>query len=100
MLCGKNDKMLDRISKVLDIQIDFFTYFTLGDLVNSYNVNNSDTYELNQTNPDSFSGNDVVQQKIIANQENTYHPLDKVTELYERLLGNEREIAELKAKLK
>lgn len=95
-----DDKMLDRIAKALEIPKDFFTDFSLGDLVNSYNVNNSDTYTM--TTGENATGNELNQLKHqnIEKQENTYYPIDTVKELYERLLEKEREIAELKAKLK
>lgn len=102
------DKTLEKIAQAMDVPIDFFKSFDLGDNIKSYSVTNQDTYEMTQTNSDTATGNDVVQQKtvenefsmahgenstgdimeqkIIENQENIYNPLDKVTELYERLL--------------
>lgn len=96
-----DDAMLERIAREMNIPKDFLTDFDLDTTMQSYNINNDDSYEMTQTNSDSSSGNDVVQQKIVGTEENIYNPLDKVTELYERLLKEkEEQIEELKTKLK
>ena len=89
-----DDKMLDKIAKAMNVPLDFFTNFDLGSTMNSYNVNNNETYEMTQTNSDTASGNDFVQQKIVEREEIIYNPLDKVTELYERLLKEKEQLIE------
>ncbi|MBF0651532.1 hypothetical protein IR083_22200 [Dysgonomonas sp. GY75] len=55
--------------------------------------------EMSMTHGDNSKG-DVMGQKIVEKEENIYYPLDKVTELYERLLKEkEQQIKELEAKL-
>jgi len=95
-----DDVTLDKLAAALEVPVDFLKDFVPEETIDSYIVNNNDTYEMTQTNSDSASGNDVVQQKIVEKEENIYYPLDKVTELYERLLKEkEQQIEELKAKL-
>ncbi len=87
--------VLEEIAEALSIPVRFLTDFEPEDMMNSYNV-----YENDFTTGEHSHG-DNIGQKIVEQEENNYYPLDKVTELYERLLQEkDRQIEELKAKLK
>jgi len=91
-----DDIMLDKIAKAMSIPKDFFTDFDLDATMNSYNVVNNDTYTMSVL--DNATGNELNQLKnqTIENQENIYNPLDKVSELYERLImEKDKQIEEL-----
>lgn len=94
------DDKLDQISTVLDVPVEFLKNFSLEDAINSYSLHNYATYEMTQTNSDSASGNEVVQQKIIENQENIYEPIDKITELYELRVNDAKTIGTLEEKVR
>lgn len=95
------DSLLDTFALALDVPVGFLKNFIPEEAMNIYNVNNTETYEMTQTNSDNAMGNDVVQQKVIENQENIFYPIDKVSELYERLLKEkDLQIEELKSQLK
>lgn len=102
-----DDETLNKLAAALEVPVDFLKNFEMEEAISSYNANHNDTYEINQTNSDSATGNevirqkDVVQQKIVEKEENNYYPLDKVTELYERLLKEkEQQIEELRSLLR
>ena len=92
-----DDAMLERIAKEMNIPKDFLTDFDLDTTMQSYNVYEN---EFSMTQAENSKG-EIMGQKIIENEENIYNPLDKVTQLYERLLKEkEQQIEELKTRLK
>jgi len=94
-----DNKMLDKIAQAMEIPVDFFTDFDLGDSIKSYSIVNNDTININQA--ENTSGNESIIQKTVETENKTIYPLDTVKELYERLLKEkEQQIEELKTRLK
>lgn len=84
-----DDEILGKIAKAMDVPVDFFKEFEPEATIKNY-------AQTNQENRDNVS---ILQGD--GEQNNTYYPLDKVTELYERLLQEkDKQIEELQSKLK
>ncbi len=80
-----DDALLDKIAASLQVPSDFLKTFEMENIMNSYVLNNHETYEMSQTNSENASGNDLVQQKVIENQTINY-PVDDIKDLYSKLL--------------
>jgi transcriptional regulator with XRE-family HTH domain len=91
-----DDEALNKLAAALEVPVYFLRDFVPEEAMKSYHVYDN---EMSMTHGDNSKG-DVMGQKIVEKEENIYYPLDKVTELYERLLKEkEQQIKELKAKL-
>lgn len=91
------DVVLDKFATALNIPVGFLKNFEPEEVINSYNVYEN---EISMTQAENSQG-DINIQKIIEQEENIYNPIDKVSELYERLLKEkDKQIEELKTKLK
>jgi len=82
-----DDEILEKIAKAVNVPKDFFTEFDLDANMQSYQVYDN---EISMTHSDNAIGDNNT-QKIVEKEENIYNPIDKVSELYERLLKSERE---------
>lgn len=91
--------LLDRIAKAMDIPLNFFTDFDLEEAARNITTNNNNTLNDNAAETNNTAA-EINEQTITYN----YNPLDKVTDLYERMLAEkdirieklERENRELK----
>lgn len=87
------DAVLDRFATALNVPVNFLKNFEPEEVINSYNVYENEI-AMNQA---ENSQGDINIQKIIEREENIYNPIDKVSELYERLLKEkDKQIDELK----
>ena len=87
------DAVLDRFATALNVPVNFLKNFEPEEVINSYNVYEN---EITMTQAENSQG-DINVQKIIEKEENIYNPIDKVSELYERLLKEkDKQIDELK----
>lgn len=90
------ENTLEKISKALNVPVDFLKEFDPETVINTYNQYES-KIEVNS----SENSKDNILQQGEQNITNYNYPLDKVTELYERLLKEkEQQIEELKSKYK
>lgn len=91
-----DDEILGKIAKAMDVPVDFFKEFEPETIMNIYNQHES-KIEINSAE----NSKDNVLQQGEQNITNYNYPLDKVTELYERLLQEkDKQIEELQSKLK
>lgn len=87
------DAVLDKFATALNVPVNFLKNFEPEEVINSYNVYEN---EITMTQTENSQG-DINVQKIIEKEENIYNPIDKVSELYERLLKEkDKQIDELK----
>lgn len=87
------DAVLDKFATALNVPVNFLKNFEPEEVINSYNVYDN---EITMTQTENSQG-DINVQKIIEKEENIYNPIDKVSELYERLLKEkDKQIDELK----
>ena len=90
---------LKKISKALELPVEFFTDFDLGEAANTYHIHDNTNSNESTDIADSNNFDNIIGQKCESigteNIYNTYGSLDKVTELYERLLDKEKEEKEL-----
>ncbi|MDR2956084.1 MAG: helix-turn-helix domain-containing protein [Prevotella sp.] len=90
------DELLDKFAAALNIPIGFLKNFEPQEFMKSYTVtDNTLNNNAAENSPES------VTQQIIGDTEQTYiyNPLEKVSELYERLLKEkEQQIEEIKGK--
>ena len=87
------DAILDKFATALNVPVNFLKNFEPEEAINSYNVYEN---EISMTQAENSQG-DINVQKIIEREENIYNPIDKVSELYERLLKEkDKQIDELK----
>lgn len=87
------DAVLDKFAAALNVPVNFLKNFEPEEVINSYNVYEN---EITMTQTENSQG-DINVQKIIEKEENIYNPIDKVSELYERLLKEkDKQIDELK----
>ncbi|PXV67975.1 helix-turn-helix protein [Dysgonomonas alginatilytica] len=88
-----DDSVLDKFATALNVPVNFLKNFEPEEVINSYNVYEN---EFSMTHAENSQG-DIMGQKIVEREENIYNPLDKVSELYERLLKEkDKQIEELK----
>lgn len=94
------DKTLEKISKALNVPVDFLKEFEPEAAMQSFIVSSN---EVTINNNEDSKAETNLQKNVTEHFETksvVNEPVDKVSELYERLLEKEREIAELKSKLK
>jgi Helix-turn-helix. len=84
-----NDETLEQIADAVDVSVDFLKTFEPDELFKTYNV-----YDNKFSNsPETESNSPITQQVGLGenhneqeNIYNTYYPLEKVSELYERIV--------------
>ncbi|HCO68390.1 MAG TPA: transcriptional regulator [Dysgonomonas sp.] len=90
-----SDEMLDKIAMAMDVSPDFFKNFKPDAVMKTYNQQN----DINSAK-DANDTINVWQGEVEVGelqQNTTNYPLDKVTELYERLLAEkDKQIEQLK----
>lgn len=93
------DLTLERISKVLQVPLEYLK--TTEEPTNiSIENNNSNTYNDNGVVNDSASNNNLNQNNSHPQITNHVNPIDKITELYERLLqASDEKIKQLEKEL-
>lgn len=87
-----DDKILEKFAKALDVSVEELK--TLQEPA-PFIVENNNTYKDNDVvnSPNSYCGNSTVSANI-------HHPIDKMIELYERMLqSRDEQIKELKARV-
>lgn len=89
------DSTLEKFASALSVPVNFLKNFEPQEVIKSFTITDN-TFNNNPAE----NSNEVITQGIVEEQNNTYYPINKVTELYERLLEKEKEIAELKSKYK
>jgi len=83
-----NDETLEQIANAVDVSVDFLKTFEPDELFKTYSIYDNDN-DLN-SNPTDNATSTITQQ--VANEQqneniyNTYYPLEKVSELYERIV--------------
>lgn len=87
------DAVLDKFATALNVPVNFLKNFEPEEVIKSFTVTDN-TFN----NTPSENSKEVITQGIIEEQNNTYtYPIDKVSELYERLLKEkDKQIDELK----
>jgi len=94
-----DDEILDRIAKALDVDFDFLKNFVPESVTKSYNIQ-SNEFTVNSAEKSEGKIMQTAGEQINDNREetNVINPLDKVTELYEELRKQDKEIMRLRMK--
>ncbi len=78
-----DDEILRKISAAMNVPFDFFTDFDLEKALNSYTVNNTETYTMTSGENSTHTENSQIKQ--IENETINNNPVDKILELTEKI---------------